>query len=420
MGIHAVLRFRPRRRLRLPQAAWCMSAALVTLHAPAAAQTVNWNGTTQDWFTGPNRSTGAVPSSTDDVSIDTRIFIPPFVTGPGATSQRLFVGGQIDVGTGLASTGTGMLTITNGGQLVNGAGNFFDTFIGVGTGSIGGLTVNGAGSNWTSTGAVLIGSSGATGSLTLDNGGTAGFGALFVGASLADFTGLTITNGSGPSIGTLTVTGGSRLTSSFFADVGVGRGATGTITVSGAGSALSSDGGALTGVLGGYGTLNILNGGRLTTGLNGPFPFSRHWRRRAKQPWHGAPYQRRRRRGDDLRAEVNMGKHRRPVRRWLRGRQQRHPLSRYRHVDDRRRWHDDKHGRRQLWSPRRDRLGCGLARQLQLSPAPTPQWTAAQNAVIGFAGGTGALTVENRGAVDVAGIFGVGVGIGPYLRSTVL
>ena len=198
MGIHAVLRFRPRRRLCLPQAAWCMSAALVTLHAPAAAQTVNWNGTTQDWSTGPNWSTGVVPSSTDDVSIDTRIFIPPFVTGPGATSQRLFVGGQFDVNTGLASTGTGMLTITNGGQLVNGAGNFFDTFIGVGTGSIGGLTVNGAGSNWTSTGAVLIGSSGATGSLTLDNGGTAGFGALFVGASLADFTGLTIINGSGP------------------------------------------------------------------------------------------------------------------------------------------------------------------------------------------------------------------------------
>ena len=37
---------------------------------------------------------------------------------------------------------------------------------------------------------------------------------------------------------------------------------------------MSSDGGVLTGVLGGYGTLNILNGGRLTTGLNGPFPFS--------------------------------------------------------------------------------------------------------------------------------------------------
>ena len=46
------------------------------------------------------------------------------------------------------------------------------------------------------------------------------------------------------------------------------------------------------------------------------------------------------------------------------------------------------------------------------------QWMAAQNAVIGFAGGTGTLTVENRGAVNVAGIFGVGVGIGPYLRST--
>lgn len=417
MGIHAVLRFRPRRRLRLPQAAWCMSAALVTLHAPAAAQTVNWNGTTQDWFTGPNWSTGAVPSSTDDVSIDTRIFIPPFVTGPGATSQRLFVGGQIDVGTGLASTGTGMLTITNGGQLVNGAGNFFDTFIGVGTGSIGGLTVNGAGSNWTSTGAVLIGSSGATGSLTLDNGGTAGFGALFVGASLADFTGLTITNGSGPSIGTLTVTGGSRLTSSFFADVGVGRGATGTITVSGAGSALSSDGGALTGVLGGYGTLNILNGGRLTTGLNGPFPFSVIGGGGPSNLGMGPP----------INGGVGVATISGPRSTWANT----GGLYVGGFVDGNSGTLYPGTGTLTIAaggtmtstggvnSGLPDAIGLGAGSLgTAIVTGTNSQWTAAQNAVIGFAGGTGALTVENRGAVDVAGIFGVGVGIGPYLRST--
>jgi fibronectin-binding autotransporter adhesin len=99
-------------------------------------------------------------------------------------------------------------------------------------------------------------------------------GALFVGSSLADFTGLTITNGSGPSTGTLTVTGGSQLAAAFFADAGVGQGATGTIAVSGADSSLRSDGGVLVGVPGGHGTLTVLDGGTLTTGPNGPFPFS--------------------------------------------------------------------------------------------------------------------------------------------------
>ena len=252
-----------------------LTGVLLIWHcSPAPAQTVNWIGTTNDWFTGTNWSTGLVPSPTDDVVIDTSIFPPPIVNGPGATAHMLDIGGQFDLNTGIASTGTGFLTIANGGQLANGAGNFFDTFIGVGTGSTGGVTVTGAGSSWTSTGAVLVGSSGANGSLTLDDRGTADFGALFVGSSLADFAGLPITNGSGPSTGTLTVTGGSQLTAAFFADAGVGRGATGTVTVSGAGSGLSSDGGVLVGVLGGHGTLTVVDGGTLTTGPNGPFPFS--------------------------------------------------------------------------------------------------------------------------------------------------
>ena len=56
----------------------------------------------------------------------------------------LDIGGQFDLNTGIATTGTGFLTVANGGQLANGTGNFFDTFIGVGTGSVGGVTVTGA------------------------------------------------------------------------------------------------------------------------------------------------------------------------------------------------------------------------------------------------------------------------------------
>ena len=157
----------------LNHAAWLITAAVIGLPVSVAAQVVNWNGGTADWFTASNWSTGVVPSLTDDVAIDTRIFTPPVVNAAGATARRLFVGGQFDANTGIARTGTGLLTIANGGQLVNGAGNFFDTFIGVGTGSIGGVAITGLGSNWTSTDAVLVGASGANGSLTLDDRGTA-------------------------------------------------------------------------------------------------------------------------------------------------------------------------------------------------------------------------------------------------------
>ena len=43
------------------------------------------------------------------------------------------------------------------------------------------------------------------------------------------------------------------------------------------------------------------------------------------------------------------------------------------------------------------------------------QWAAAQNLAVGFAGGTGTLTVENGGAVTVGGLLGVGIGIDPFL-----
>ena len=49
---------------------------------------------------------------------------------------------------------------------------------------------------------------------------------------------------------------------------------------------------------------------------------------------------------------------------------------------------------------------------------PRSQLTAGQNLAVGIAGGTGALTVQNNGAVNVAGIFGVGIGIDPYFGGT--
>ena len=80
--------------------------------------------------------------------------------------------------------------------------------------------------------------------------------------------------GSGPSIETLSITGGGQVNASFFADVGVGHGAEGEVTISGAGSTLRSDGSFIGGALGGRGILNVINGGTLSSGPNGPFAFS--------------------------------------------------------------------------------------------------------------------------------------------------
>ena len=92
IGPRSFFKFRPNR----PPALLIVALAcgfLIWLGVPALAQTVNWTGTTNDWFTGTNWSTGAVPSPADDVSIDTSIFPPPLISAPGATAQRVFVGG---------------------------------------------------------------------------------------------------------------------------------------------------------------------------------------------------------------------------------------------------------------------------------------------------------------------------------------
>ena len=305
-ALECQVRSKQRAPPRFGKAGWLITAVVVAVPVPAPAQVVNWHGATDDWFTPSNWSTGLVPGPTDDVAIDTTIFTPPVVNGSVATAQRLYVGGQFDGNTGIATSGTGTLAIANGGQLVNGAGSFFDTFIGVGTASNGGATVSGVGSNWTRTDAVLVGASGATGSLALSNHGSAGFGALFVGASLADFTGLTITNGAGPSIGTLNLTTSSQLAASFFADAGVGLGAIGTISLSDAGSTLSSNGGVLIGVLGGTGPQ--FDQRRCAHDRSKwTVPILGHRGRWTQQYGHGPFHQWRRGFGDDFRAGLSVG-----------------------------------------------------------------------------------------------------------------
>ncbi len=85
------------------------------------------------------------------------------VTGPGSIWNNT-PGGGLNIG----SFGTGTLTIANGGMVINNTA--FTANIGNGAGSQGTVTVSGAGSMWTNSSGVNIGNSG-TGTLTIANGG---------------------------------------------------------------------------------------------------------------------------------------------------------------------------------------------------------------------------------------------------------
>jgi hypothetical protein len=103
---------------------------------PSRAQTTNWTGVNStDWFDSNNWSFG-VPNGGTDVFIDTVNPNPTVVDShvPGAEAVIVRVG----------DSGTGKLTIQNGGTLNN-----FISYIGLAPGSTGTATVDGMGSSWT-------------------------------------------------------------------------------------------------------------------------------------------------------------------------------------------------------------------------------------------------------------------------------
>ena len=85
------------------------------------------------------------------------------VTGPGSTWNNT-PGGGLNIG----SFGTGILTITNGGMVINNTA--FTANIGEGAGSQGTVRVAGAGSTWSNSSGLNIGNRGA-GTLTIAEGG---------------------------------------------------------------------------------------------------------------------------------------------------------------------------------------------------------------------------------------------------------
>jgi T5SS/PEP-CTERM-associated repeat protein len=171
--------------------------------------------------------------------------------------------------------GNGTMAITNGGS-VESNGN---SYIGYSTGTLGEVTVRGLGSAWAIDGNFWIGHSG-SGTLNVVDGGIvtvdhSSDGSYFASiGSSAGATGSLTVDGAGSAFndeyylyvgdsgsGTMTITNGG-LVSSWAGEVGRSAGSSGEVTVDGAGSMWTTTGGI---VLGGDGTgsMTVSNGGQV-------------------------------------------------------------------------------------------------------------------------------------------------------------
>ena len=163
------------------------------------------------------------------------------VDGTGSTwtiNSDLYVG----------DSGTGTLTISDAGTLSNSG----IVYIGYNPGSSGKATVDGSGSTWTHLVGIYVGDSG-TGTLTISNGGSvSNSGIVYIGYS-AGSSGMVTVDGSGSSLtntsdlyvgdsgtGTLTISDAGTLSNSGIVYIGYNPGSSGKVMVSGAGSSFDS------------------------------------------------------------------------------------------------------------------------------------------------------------------------------------
>jgi T5SS/PEP-CTERM-associated repeat protein len=210
--------------LRAPlRVALMASTALLSSAVTAQAQQAWTAATSNNWFTGSNWSTNSAPGNGDQPTIDTTTPNPAVVDGGAAGGPATASLGQVVVG----NSGTGTLTVQNGGTLTTDK-----AFIGNNAGSNGTATVTGAGSSWSNSGTIFVGNAGA---------------------------------------GIFNVFSGATFTSSDDTFLGYSAGSTGTLNVDGAGSKFSLATGktlyvgasGLSGLPSGTGIVNVTNGGTL-------------------------------------------------------------------------------------------------------------------------------------------------------------
>ncbi|MBR0844244.1 autotransporter domain-containing protein [Bradyrhizobium liaoningense] len=274
------------------------------------AQAQSWNGATPDWFTAGNWTPSGVPTSATNAFIDTVSPNATVIASGNAQAQTVTIGfsatggltirngatlsdsvaalGRFLGATGSATvdgpgsswsnssdlsvgySGDGTLTIRNGGAVSNQSGH-----VGRGAGSTGTVTIDGAGSSWANHIALYVGESG-TGTLTVQNGGTVsnladayiGMNSGATGTVTVDGAGSSWTDGANLFVGqsgtgTLTISNGGTVSNGADGHIGANSGATGTVTVAGAGSSWT-DAGTLSVGEAGTGTLTIASGGKVS------------------------------------------------------------------------------------------------------------------------------------------------------------
>lgn len=205
-----------------------LGTTAIALALPSLAQAqMRWDGSTSaDWTDATNWNTGSAPIAGSSPVVSGPAATMPILTGGTTSLSTLYVGyDNASGGAGLTVNGGAILTATSatiGEQSSNNAGNAREVEAGTVT-----LT---AASTWTSS-------------------------FLQIGAY---------------GTGTLTVSGGSTLTTSTSVSLGVhhnavtGNSGEGTLTVSGTSSRWISNGGAIIGDLG-SGTVAVTGGGKATT-----------------------------------------------------------------------------------------------------------------------------------------------------------
>jgi len=256
-------------RIGITPLALGLSLATLAWTATTLAQAQSWNGATPDWFTAGNWTPSGVPTNATNATIDTSSPNAAVISSGNAQAQTVIIG----------LSGTGGLTIQNGGTLSDSIGA-----IGRSLGSTGSATVDGAGSSWSNSADLSVGYSGA-GTLTIQNGATVSNQSGYIGRGLGS-TGTVTVDGAGSSwtnhialyvgssgTGTLTIQNGGTVSIGADGYIGANSGGTGTVTVDGAGSSWTTSANLFVGQ-NGTGTLTIKNGGAVSSVADGYIGYS--------------------------------------------------------------------------------------------------------------------------------------------------
>ncbi len=222
------------------------ATALTPVAASLALAQTTWTGASStNWFTPGNWNPAGPPTSSNSAVVDNGSTAnPAVINSAGAAASDLTIGSSVGA--------TGAVSITGSGSLTTGVSN---NGLAVGDWGNGTLTVS-SGGTLTSSFAVLGNNAGSTGSVLVTGAGsswTAG-GYLYVAAD--------------HSVANITVSNGGMLTSSIVDVADFSPSASGTVTVTGAGSSYTNTQSFALGTLG-AGVFNVTNGA--TANLTGGF-----------------------------------------------------------------------------------------------------------------------------------------------------